>query len=65
MSLRDLGNENFKAGKYKEAEQLYSQAYVWLFSFVSRKSEVLTPGAGLQNILAQTPKSFPTGRSPA
>ena len=26
MALKDLGNEHFKAGKYKEAEQLYSQA---------------------------------------
>ena len=27
MSLRDLGNERFKAGEYKEAEILYTQAY--------------------------------------
>jgi hypothetical protein len=27
-SLRDLGNEHFKAGMYKEAETLYTQAYV-------------------------------------
>jgi tetratricopeptide (TPR) repeat protein len=27
MALKDLGNEHFRAGKYKEAEQLYSQAY--------------------------------------
>ena len=26
MALKDLGNEQFKAGKFKEAEQLYSQA---------------------------------------
>ncbi|KIV89562.1 hypothetical protein PV10_06952 [Exophiala mesophila] len=26
MSLRDMGNEHFKAGMYKEAEQLYTQA---------------------------------------
>jgi STIP1 homology and U-box containing protein 1 len=25
-TLRDLGNEHFKAGKYKEAEQLYTEA---------------------------------------
>jgi STIP1 homology and U-box containing protein 1 len=25
-ALRDLGNEHFKAGKYKEAEQLYTEA---------------------------------------
>ena len=28
MALKDLGNEHFRAGKYKEAEQLYSQACV-------------------------------------
>jgi hypothetical protein len=28
MALKDLGNEHFRAGKYKEAEQLYSQAFV-------------------------------------
>lgn len=27
MALRELGNEHFKAGQYKEAEELYSQAY--------------------------------------
>jgi hypothetical protein len=26
-ALRDLGNEHFKAGKFKEAEQLYTEAY--------------------------------------
>ena len=26
MALKDLGNEHFRAGKFKEAEQLYSQA---------------------------------------
>ena len=28
MALKDIGNEHFKAGKFAEAEQLYSQAYV-------------------------------------
>jgi hypothetical protein len=28
MALKDLGNEHFRAGKYKEAEQLYSEAFV-------------------------------------
>jgi hypothetical protein len=28
MALKDLGNEHFRAGKYQEAEQLYSQAFV-------------------------------------
>lgn len=27
MALKELGNEHFKAGQYKEAEELYSQAY--------------------------------------
>jgi hypothetical protein len=26
MSFRDLGNEQFKAGNFKEAEGLYTQA---------------------------------------
>jgi hypothetical protein len=25
-SFKDLGNEHFKAGQFKEAEQLYTQA---------------------------------------
>jgi hypothetical protein len=28
MALKELGNEHFKGGKYKEAEQAYSEAYV-------------------------------------
>ena len=28
MELKDLGNEHFRAGKFKEAEHLYSQALV-------------------------------------
>ena len=28
MALKELGNEHFKAGQFKEAEELYSQAYV-------------------------------------
>jgi hypothetical protein len=28
MALKDLGNEHFRAGKFKEAEHLYSQAFV-------------------------------------
>lgn len=28
MALKDIGNEHFKAGRFKEADQLYSQAYV-------------------------------------
>ena len=28
MSLRDQGNEHFKAGEFKDAEALYTQAYV-------------------------------------
>jgi hypothetical protein len=27
MALKDIGNEHFKAGKFKEADQLYTQAY--------------------------------------
>ena len=27
MALKDLGNEHFRAGQYKEAEELYSQAF--------------------------------------
>jgi hypothetical protein len=27
MALKELGNEHFKAGRYKEAEELYSEAY--------------------------------------
>jgi hypothetical protein len=26
MALKDLGNEQFKAGQFKEAEELYTQA---------------------------------------
>jgi hypothetical protein len=26
MALKNMGNEHFKAGKFKEADQLYSQA---------------------------------------
>ena len=26
-ALKDLGNEHFRAGKFKEAEQLYTEAY--------------------------------------
>jgi hypothetical protein len=29
MSFRELGNEHFKAGQYKEAEQLYTEAHVY------------------------------------
>jgi hypothetical protein len=29
MALKDLGNEHFRAGKYKEAEELYSHAFVF------------------------------------
>jgi hypothetical protein len=28
MALKELGNEHFKGGRYKEAEQVYSEAYV-------------------------------------
>jgi hypothetical protein len=27
MALKNMGNEHFKAGEFKEADQLYSQAY--------------------------------------
>jgi hypothetical protein len=27
MALKNMGNEYFKAGEFKEADQLYSQAY--------------------------------------
>jgi hypothetical protein len=27
MAMKELGNEHFRAGQYKEADELYSQAY--------------------------------------
>jgi hypothetical protein len=35
MALKDLGNEHFRAGKYKEAEQLYSQAFALTYADMS------------------------------
>jgi hypothetical protein len=31
-TFKDLGNEHFKAGQFKEAEQLYTEAQVHLLS---------------------------------
>ena len=31
-TLRELGNEHYKAGQFKDAETLYSQAYAWVLS---------------------------------
>jgi tetratricopeptide (TPR) repeat protein len=39
MALKDLGNEHFRAGKYKEAEELYSQAFVLTRADISRDGD--------------------------
>lgn len=39
MELKDLGNEHFRAGKYKEAEELYSQAFVFIHADISRDGD--------------------------
>ena len=39
MALKDLGNEHFRAGKYKEAEELYSQAFVFTHADISRDGD--------------------------
>jgi len=39
MALKDLGNEHFRAGKFKEAEELYSHAFVFTHADISRDGD--------------------------
>lgn len=59
MSFRELGNEQFKAGQFKEAEALYTQAYVQ-GDVTSDWTDLV---AGSLNTLDLTPKSLRTAPS--
>lgn len=54
MSFRELGNEQFKAGQFKEAETLYTQAYVQ----IDMPADWTDLVAGSPNTLDPTPKSL-------
>lgn len=61
-TFREQGNERFKAGEYKEAEDLYSKAYVLGLILAHVASNTDFHAASL-NTLAPTRKSLPIEHS--